>query len=87
MMFVILAYDIGERRVGKASKIAKKYLYPMQRSLFHGYLTEKQLHQLKNELMLHLEPEKDAVIFYKIYNDNSVNIDEFGIVGSQDVFF
>ena len=49
-MYIILSYDVNTKRVGKALKICRKYLHSVQRSVFEGYLTDRQLAKLKNEL-------------------------------------
>lgn len=87
MMFVILAYDICEARVNKVAKIAKKYLIPIQRSLYQGFLSEKQLFRLKNELALCIEPEYDSVLIYKAQNTNDMIIDAIGANGSTDCIY
>jgi CRISPR-associated protein Cas2 len=84
-MFVIMSYDISEQRVAKARKIAKKYLMPVQRSLFQGYLTEKQLEKLKTELSQLIIPESDKVVFYKVHNDCTLKIDEIGIINDFEM--
>ena len=86
-MFIIMSYDINEKRVAKVMKIAKKYLYPVQRSLFQGYLTEKQLQKLKSELISLINPESDKVLFYKSFNDSMLQIDEFGTFDESDMIF
>ena len=55
-MFVILAYDVGTKRVGKALKICRKYLFRVQNSVFEGHLTPAKLERLKAELEGILEP-------------------------------
>lgn len=37
--YVILMYDIGEKKVGKVFKICKKYLVCFQKSVFRGKIT------------------------------------------------
>ncbi|MGL5550151.1 MAG: CRISPR-associated endonuclease Cas2, partial [Culicoidibacterales bacterium] len=49
-MYVIVAYDFNEKRVAKALKISRKYLTPVQNSIFEGDLTMGQLNSLKAEL-------------------------------------
>lgn len=83
-MFVILSYDVGEKRVGKISRIAKKYLQPIQRSLFQGFLNETQLKKLKGELYACIDTEHDSIIFYKMQNGSSVFIDEIGVIKATD---
>ena len=49
-MYVILVYDIHQKRVGKALKICRKYLIHIQKSVFEGNITESKLKALKEEL-------------------------------------
>lgn len=85
-MFVILSYDVGEKRVSKAAKIVKKYLSPVQRSLFQGFLTEKQLSGLKKELASVIDSTHDTVVIYKAANENNLTFDEIGIAKLQNSF-
>lgn len=64
-MFVILAYDVQSKRIGKVMKTVKKYLSPIQRSVFEGYLTEGQVKRLKKELLPCIDTEHDAIVLYK----------------------
>ncbi len=84
MMFVILSYDIGEKRAGKISRIAEKYLQPIQRSLYQGFLSENQLKKLKEELYSCIDTESDSVIFYKMQNASYTSIDEIGVIRPTD---
>ena len=69
-MFVILTYDIASERISKIRKTSKKYLLPVQRSVFEGYLTEKRLRLLKEELAHMIDPEKDHIVIYLLsYGD------------------
>lgn len=77
-MFVIMSYDVAQKRTSKAFKIASKYLHPVQRSLFQGYITNKQLWQLQKEFSQFVDPAEDKVIFYKSPACDTLQIDEFG---------
>jgi CRISPR-associated protein Cas2 len=46
-MYVILVYDIGEKRVGKMLKLCRQYLNWIQNSVFEGEITEVKLTELK----------------------------------------
>ena len=83
-MFVVLSYDIGEKRVAKVSRIVKKYLSAKQRSLYQGFLTQKQLSNLKRELLSCLNPAHDTVSIYKINDTHDLNIDEIGTTQVQN---
>ncbi len=63
-MFVILVYDIKEKRVGKVLKICRKYLYWVQNSVFEGELTESKFEKLKIELKNLIEETEDSIIIY-----------------------
>ena len=65
-MFVILTYDIAEKRVAKVMKICRKYLTHVQKSVFEGMITEGKLEQLKSELEKQIVCTADEVCIYKI---------------------
>lgn len=44
-MFVILTYDVGEKRVNRVRKTLKKYLTWTQNSVFEGQITDAKLHK------------------------------------------
>lgn len=63
-MFLILVYDFGEKRVGKALKICRKYLNWVQNSVFEGEISKANYVKLKKELEMLMEKEEDSVILY-----------------------
>ncbi|MGI5920217.1 MAG: CRISPR-associated endonuclease Cas2 [Syntrophomonadaceae bacterium] len=63
-MFVVLVYDFGEKRVGKALKHCRKYLNWVQNSVFEGEISEVNLKKLKDELKRIMVPDEDSVIIY-----------------------
>ncbi|EFC90514.1 CRISPR-associated protein Cas2 [Dethiosulfovibrio peptidovorans DSM 11002] len=63
-MFVIMIYDVGERRVAKMLKIGRKYLNWVQNSVLEGELSEGLLAKLKAEVKQKIDHESDSVIFY-----------------------
>jgi len=64
-MFVILVYDVAEKRVGKVLKKCREYLFWVQNSVFEGDLTEMGLRQLKRELEHIIDKDEDSIIIYK----------------------
>jgi len=64
-MFVILVYDAEAKRTSKILKICRRYLYHVQRSVFEGTLTEKQLNKLKDEINRIIVKETDQISIYK----------------------
>lgn len=67
--YVILVYDIGEKRVGKVFKICKKYLVPFQKSVFRGSITPSNLINLKHELTKVVNEEEDFIALFKMLGD------------------
>ena len=65
MMFVVLVYDVNIKRVAKVRKTAEKYLQPVQKSVFEGFLTESTLAKLQKELERIIDCEIDSVLIYK----------------------
>jgi CRISPR-associated protein Cas2 len=64
-MYVILVYDIGEKRVGKMLKLCRKYLHWIQNSVFEGEITEVKLVELKYKAKLLIHEDIDSVIIFK----------------------
>lgn len=63
-MYIILVYDVGEKRVGKMLKLCRKYLNWIQNSVFEGELSELQLKELKSEADSIMK-EDDSLILFK----------------------
>lgn len=64
-MYVILVYDIEEKRVGKMLKLCRQYLNWIQNSVFEGELTEAQLQELLHKAKCLMRPEQDSLILFK----------------------
>jgi CRISPR-associated protein Cas2 len=64
-MYVILVYDIGERRVGKMLKLCRKYLHWIQNSVFEGEISEVKMEELKYKAKSLMDEENDSLIFFK----------------------
>lgn len=64
-MYVILVYDIGERRVGKMLKLCRRYLNWIQNSTFEGEITEIKLKALLSEAKLIMDKDNDSLIIFK----------------------
>ena len=64
-MYVILVYDIGEKRVGKMLKLCRKYLNWIQNSVFEGDITEVKLEELRIKARKLMNEETDSLILFK----------------------
>ena len=63
-MYVILVYDVGEKRVAKILKLCRKYLNWIQNSVFEGEITEVKLKELKFKAKEIVLDETDSLIIF-----------------------
>lgn len=64
-MYIILVYDMGQKRVGKMLKLCRRYLNWIQNSVFEGEITAVKYKELKvraNEIM---DLDEDSLIIFK----------------------
>jgi CRISPR-associated protein Cas2 len=64
-MYVILVYDVEQKRVGKMLKLCRRYLNWIQNSVLEGEITEVKLKELLNEAGKIMDKEKDSIILFK----------------------
>lgn len=79
-MYVILVYDIGEKRVSKMLKLCRQYLNWIQNSVFEGEITEVKLKELLHRAKDIMELEHDSIIMFKSRNEKWL---EKEIVGQE----
>ena len=68
-MYVILVYDMGQKRVGKMLKLCRQYLNWIQNSVFEGELTEAQWKDLKIRAKKIIDDDYDSLIIFKSENE------------------
>lgn len=86
-MFIILVYDIGEKRVQKVLKTCRKYLYWVQNSVFEGDITDADLVKLKTELRKIINTKEDSILIYQFRSTRYSLSETMGIKkGGQDLF-
>ena len=64
-MYVILVYDINQKRVGKMLKLCRQYLNWIQNSVFEGELTDVKLKELLHKAKLIMIVGTDSIIVFK----------------------
>lgn len=64
-MYLILVYDISEKRVGKMLKLCRQYLNWIQNSVFEGEITEVKLKELLHRAREIMDEEADSIIIFK----------------------
>lgn len=77
-MYVILVYDVGERRVGKMLKLCRRYLSWIQNSVFEGNLSKAQLRDLKMQIDEILDKDEDSVILFSSRMEYSLDKEILG---------
>jgi CRISPR-associated protein Cas2 len=70
-MYVVVVYDVEQRRVAKVCQLLRRYLSWVQNSAFEGELTEAQLERLRFELCDVIDPAYDSVYIYR-WRDRSL---------------
>ncbi|MGI5875587.1 MAG: CRISPR-associated endonuclease Cas2 [Dethiobacteria bacterium] len=84
-MFVILVYDINQKRVNKVLKTCRKYLTWVQNSVLEGEITEATLYKLKMELKKIIKENEDSIIIYSLRTTNYSTREIMGLEkGSSD---
>ena len=78
-MYVILVYDIGEKRVGKMLKLCRRYLNWIQNSVFEGELSELKLNELIYEAQQIMDETYDSLIIFKSRNQRWLEKEIIGI--------
>jgi len=69
-MYIILVYDIGEKRVAKMLKLCRQYLNWIQNSVFEGELTPATLRELKMKATRMMNKEEDSLIIFTSRNED-----------------
>jgi CRISPR-associated protein Cas2 len=72
-MYVILVYDMEEKRVGKMLKLCRRYLNWIQNSVFEGEITDVQLKTLLSEAKEIMHEEKDSIILFQSRQEKWLN--------------
>ena len=79
-MYVILVYDVGEKRVGKMLRLVRKYLSWVQNSVFEGEITDVKLKELKFQAKEIMDLNTDSLIIFASRNEKWL---EKEIVGNE----
>ncbi|MCD3276692.1 CRISPR-associated endonuclease Cas2 [Clostridium botulinum] len=86
-MFVILTYDIEEKRITRVRKILKKYLVWTQNSVFEGEITEGKLHKCLSEINKNIDKHTDSIYVYRVKISKNITKDVIGIEKGFDELF
>jgi CRISPR-associated protein Cas2 len=77
-MYVILVYDISEKRVAKVCNYLRRYLVRVQNSVFEGELTDRQFADVQYGLKHIIIKEEDTVRYYIFRSQDLVKVGHLG---------
>lgn len=77
-MYVILVYDVGEKRVGKMLKLCRRYLSWVQNSVLEGNLSKAQLRALRIQIDDIIDKDEDSVILFSSRTEYSMDKEILG---------
>ena len=86
-MFVILTYDVGEKRVNRVRKCLKMYLTWTQNSVFEGEITVGKLNKCLADVNRYLIKAEDSLYIYIIKNSNNIKKEVVGQQKNYDDLF
>lgn len=84
-MFVIITYDVDEKRVAKVCKKLRAYLDWTQNSVFEGEITKGKLIKCLRELEK-ITSDTDSIYIYKVENPKHIVKEVMGKDRSFDKF-
>jgi len=83
-LFIIMVYDVNQKRVAKVLKKGRKYLYWVQNSVLEGEISEANYKKLKMEIERIINTEEDSVIFYTFRTTKYSKRESLGIKKGGD---
>ena len=68
-MYLIVVYDIRERRVARVLKLLRRYLHWVQNSVFEGEITAGKRKELISALKRIIKEQEDSILIYTFSSD------------------
>jgi len=78
-MYVIIVYDVEQKRVAKVCKYLRRYLNWVQNSVFEGEVTPAKFKEIQMGLKNRIKKDVDAVLFYKMRDQSSFEREVMGV--------
>ena len=85
-MFVLMSYDVGEKRGGMVLKTARRYLTWIQNSVLEGELTPASMAALKMDVHKVLDLQYDSVLFYVWRTERYMSREVLGVERGETDF-
>jgi len=87
-MFVILYYDVNQKRCGKMLKKCREYLQWVQNSVFEGEISTAKYEALIADLRTIIKKEDgDSIICYKFRSEKYTERLVYGLDKKDDIKF
>jgi len=77
-MYVIIVYDVEQKRVSKMCKLLRGYINWIQNSVFEGEITVGKFAELKSKIKNIIDDKSDSVIFFIMESDKWLKRDVMG---------
>ena len=74
MMFVVVSYDVNEKRVVNVQKFLSKYLRHVQLSVFEGEIGGRRFRDMVEGLKTVIDPTEDSVRIYIFEEKDNVGV-------------
>jgi len=78
-MYVILVYDVHQKRVTKMLKLCRRYLNWIQNSVFEGAISELKLKELVFEARQIMDESYDSIIIFSSRNERWLDKQVIGL--------
>jgi CRISPR-associated protein Cas2 len=86
-MFVLMVYDVGEKRVAKVLRLARTSLSWVQNSVLEGELSPGAFAEFKMKVRKILDEEYDRVLFYVWRSGKYTSRESLGRESGGEDFF
>lgn len=77
-MFVIITYDVKEKRVNKVCKKLREHLTWTQNSVFEGEITKTQFLKCRQAVEKIIDPDEDSIYYYIVENPRHLKKETIG---------
>jgi len=69
-MYILVVYDISEKRVNKIMKVCREYLDHVQNSVFEGEITSANFKEFQSRIKKIIDKETDSIIIYELWTNS-----------------
>ncbi len=82
-MFVVVTYDVNEKRVQRVEAYLQKFLFHAQNSVFEGDLGKNEIKELEKGLQKIISSNEDSVRIYIFESRDAVKIKSMGAQANE----